>query len=269
MLLPIITLQYHTAIFVVLMDCNYNLFSILSVYLVTYYCSRECQKLDYKSHKRFCVPPKKGGAKTLKDHENTLMHFAQLNYEEIMTELVKVCDANDWDKSHVLLELDFKAEIASGTSPALRDPPEFAIKDAKGYFEGSRPNEPDWFYKNEDHLVYQRNTKSLFAFLKDQYERLTADDLLCFVRFESGSSCFRLKLYSAEGSHMFSQDAMDAYRAAINEEDYGPLERMFNIARVELLKKKLGRSNDADLHDLLRMVRDFDLLREGINRSEE
>lgn len=62
----------------------------------------------------------------------------------------------DIDKQELVLELDFFA--TEGSAPALREPPEFKVGITKRYFEGDRPEEPDWFYKGTE--VYEKNVTS-------------------------------------------------------------------------------------------------------------
>ena len=64
------------------------------------------------------------------------------------------------------MEINFVPDI-NGCVPALRTLTEFKVKNASGYFEGTRPNEPDWFYRGEDPKVYEENITGIVADLKD------------------------------------------------------------------------------------------------------
>ena len=88
-----------------------------------------------------------------------------------MKEVVEVCNELNLTKSDVLLELDFMPD-ESGTAPALQTPvPNFKVKASRDYFEGERPNEPDWFHKHDDEQVYKSNVEKIVPCLKDHYER--------------------------------------------------------------------------------------------------
>ena len=101
-----------------------------------------------------------------------------------MKKVAEVCSDTGLSKSDVLLEIDFVPD-ESGSAPALKYPPEFKVKDTHGYIEGSRPNEPDWFGKSEDVNEYNK-VKSLVAGLREQHERMTENNLLCYVRHTDG-----------------------------------------------------------------------------------
>ena len=160
---------------------------------MAYYCSKECQKDDWKSHKPFCRPVGKADVRASNASENTLLSFAKKHFVDIMVELVSVCGSTGLKKGELLLELDFVPD-KNGRIPALQNPPDFKIKESRGYFEGARPNEPDWFYKKQDAEVYQRNIKPIVAAIKDHYNRLTPSHLLCFVRHSDGASCYKIQL---------------------------------------------------------------------------
>ena len=191
----------------------------------TFYCSKECQVADWKSHKPICRPETSSHMKTNIFTENTVLNFVTANYVGIMKEIVKVSSETGKSKSDLLIELDFATPAGTGgLAPALKNPPEFKIAVSKRYFEGERPNEPDWFYKNEDVRAYQNNSKAVAAALKDTYKRLTNDHFLGLVRSPTGDpGCYRLQLQSPTKNHMFSGEAVSAARKAIQEGDFGPL----------------------------------------------
>ena len=94
-----------------------------------------------------------------------------------MQRVVEVCNELNLTKSDVLLELDFMPD-ESGTAPALQTPvPNFKVKASRGYFEGERPNEPDWYHKHDDEQVYKSNVEKVLPGLKDRYER----QVICYL----------------------------------------------------------------------------------------
>jgi len=222
----------------------------------TYYCSKECQKADWKSHKLTCQPAKNSEVKQMEFTENTVLSFVKNNYCSIMKEIVKVTDETGKTKGDLLLEIDFATPPGhSGMAPAFKSPPEFTIALAKDYFEGSRPNEPDWFYKNEDRGTYQRNVDNVFRVLKDTYGRLTDDHLLGFIRSPTGDSgCYRLAFATPIKKQMFSEEAVVASRKAIQDEDFAHLESIFGEDTVEMrtLRRQFGGLPSASELDNIR-----------------
>jgi hypothetical protein len=110
-----------------------------------------------------------------------------------MYKLVKACDEAGLTKNDMLVALDFMPG-ENGKAPALQDPPEFTIAPVKGFTEGSRPYEPNWFYKHQGSEIYEQNIKGVIAAIKDQHSRMTSSHLLCLVRHAGGTSCFKMQL---------------------------------------------------------------------------
>ena len=145
------------------------------------------------------------------------------------------------------LEIDYY-----GDAPALRG--EFKVNPTRGYLQDARPSEPDWFYKGTD--VYNRNVRIFLAGLKDHYERMTSNHLLCLCRYsDGGSGVFRLQSMEAgTQQQMYSDEAMYAV-GTHNEEEVlrilgaRGLERMhrrgvatINRARAVLSAMSIGAS---------------------------
>jgi hypothetical protein len=78
-----------------------------------------------------------------------------------MKRIVEVSDESGLNKSELLLELDFNSNDDEGIAPTLQDPPNFKIAESRGYFERSRPIEPDWFYKKEFKEMNQTHNYSV------------------------------------------------------------------------------------------------------------
>lgn len=182
-------------------------------------------------HKRDCQPKTKADKKKSEVCKQATIAFCQNNYVHIMRKVVEVCNTAGLKKVDVLLELDF-APDSSGTAPALRHPPEFSVKGTRGYYEGSRPNEPDWFNKRDapdQDEDYQRSIRPHLDALRDIHGRITSNHLLCLVRHDEGLlSCYRVQMTEGLGSpDMFGDEAFDAFCAAINNCDYDPLSSLF------------------------------------------
>jgi len=187
--------------------------------------------------------------------------FVENNYITILKEIVKVSSETGKGKGDLLLELDFFDSCENGrAAPALQTPPQFKIAESKGYFEGSRPNEPDWFYKSIDRKCYEHNIPMYVKSLADTYNRLTDVHLLVLVRppGNEGVGVYRMQLQSpTTKNHMFSQQTIDAATKAIRQKDFGPLSALFGEGSDDTrrLRRALGAPPDAaDLNAVRAML---------------
>lgn len=222
-----------------------------------FYCSTACQRADWKTHKKTCLPATDEHQKQLDASEQAVLNFAQRNYVDIMYKLVKACDEAGLMKNDMLLAIDFVPD-QNGKAPALQDPPEFTIAAVKGFTEGSRPYEPDWFYKHQDSQIYEHNIKGAIAAIKDQHRRLTSNRLLCLVHNSGGGTfCYTIQLMSTDdGTQLMSDQAVEAFRSAIREEDFEPLSRIFRDRKDLLsIKRILGVKNGISVPDDERLDR--------------
>jgi hypothetical protein len=177
-----------------------------------------------------------------------------------MESVVQVCDEFNLAKSEVLLELDFLPDKDGGSPPALRSPvPDFKVKASRGYFEGERPNEPDWFYKHDDEETYNKNMKSIIPGLKDYFNRVTEIhlNLLCFVRHSGElTSCYRMQMEHGSGSgvQLFGEEEFQAFRSAIQDENFEPLHNLL-VERVATRDRRyLAHISSEDEIDRVRAI---------------
>lgn len=217
-----------------------------------YYCSKECQKKDWKSHKPHCkILDNKYREKSGLAMQNCILAFAQKNYIKIVDKILDVMEATGLSKEELLLEVDFKPD-SDGYVPALDTPARFQLRDTRGYFEGSRPNEPDWYYKGTD--IYENNISKSVTALKDQFRRITTNDLLCISRSaDGGVGTYRIKLQSErKRAHLFSTEAINAMRSA-QCGDYSRLSDIFDDGQIDIIRNSYD-GPDQDELDLIRMM---------------
>jgi hypothetical protein len=144
-----------------------------------FYCSRECQVADWKVHKKTCTAQDSKWSGTVshsaqKTFLKTVWAFVESNYFDIAKEVYKKTQEYNVPKKELLVEIDFH-----GDAPALRN--EFKVWLRSGFLEGSSvADAPDWFRTHVDKKVLTRS-------LKEQYERVTSNDLLVACRAGNGS----------------------------------------------------------------------------------
>jgi hypothetical protein len=149
---------------------------------VAYYCSKQCQTADWKIHKKNCkaISSSFVSPSTLKTAHTTNRAFVGSNYFNIAKEVYKKTQEYNVAKKELFVELDFY-----GDAPALRN--EFKVWLVSGFFEGSSNSDaPDWFGAAVD-----ATKKELVRHLREQYEKLTSDDLFVVSRASNGMVTFQ------------------------------------------------------------------------------
>jgi hypothetical protein len=168
---------------------------------VAYYCSKECQVADWKSHKKECKALGNGSVSrsALKTSNTTASAFIESNYFDIAKEVYKKTKEYNVPKKELLLEIDFY-----GDAPALRN--KFKVWLFSGLLEGSSVTDaPGWFRSLGE-------KKTLARDLSKEYEQVTSNDLLAMCRASNGMvSVSRLNHSSDEmGCELFSDEVVES-----------------------------------------------------------
>jgi hypothetical protein len=161
---------------------------------VSYYCSKECQVTDWKSHKKICKALGSGekvNRSALKTSSTTASAFIESNYFDIAKEVYKKTQELNVLKNELFLEIDF-----FGDAPALRN--QFQVWLTSGFLEGSSVADvPGWFRNHVEKKSFER-------FIRKEYEKVTCDHLFVLCRASNGLvSVLRLNRPGGETGYAF------------------------------------------------------------------
>jgi hypothetical protein len=171
-----------------------------------YYCSKECQVANWKSHKKSCkaISSSTVSQSAHKTSNATMWAFFDSNYFDIVKEVYKKTQECNVAKTEILVEIDFY-----GDAPALRN--EFKVWLTSGFLGASAlVDAPDWFRSDGE-------KKTMSRYLRIKYAQVTSDDLLVVCRGGNGVITVQLLYFATnEGHQLLSDEAVES----IGREDY-------------------------------------------------
>jgi len=109
-----------------------------------HYCSKECQRNDWKNHKQCCEQNSSLEIKNIDKYENMAKNFLIDHADELQAKLDETISETGLKQNELVLNLDFVAD-ESGVAPALSNPPRFEMLSVKNTLEKLKklyPNAP-------------------------------------------------------------------------------------------------------------------------------
>ena len=180
-----------------------------------YYCSKECQRKDWKSHKETCTQVDSKAIKLSQLKSNCVSTFLHHNYAIVLKRLIEVMNDTGLPKEELVVDVDFNAD-ESGMIPALRTPPIFRINSLNSYCDDSE----------------------IFSRMQKVAGSSTDSEILCVSQSSNSKHICKYQLIEKEQKgQMYSNSTILAAKKAIEEQDYGPLSCIFSDSKVQDLKR--------------------------------
>ena len=139
-----------------------DLLKLCSYCRITYYCSKECQRNDWKNHKKYYCLQKPGLLKKNVDGYDSIgLKFLVDHQCEISAKVIEAMSETGRKIKELILELDFVVD-ESGVAPALSNPPQFEILNVENAHE---------------YLLQKKYTNDLLKALPSQIRDLKENDM--------------------------------------------------------------------------------------------
>ena len=98
------------------------------------YCSKECQRKDWQSHKQNCDQNSGLRRKNCDKYANMVGKFLDDHHDKISAKTKKTMNETGYTIDELMLELNFAAD-ESGIVPALSNPPQFEILNIENFLQ--------------------------------------------------------------------------------------------------------------------------------------
>ncbi len=197
------------------------------------YCSKECQRADYKNHKDIC----KGVAKVTsfdKSQTREFEFFFSIHYLRIMNAIHRVTQEYSISMKDIVVEVDFLKKGNKFQSPA--DQGEFSVYPVKQVIEQQPPREPSWLRHARGTKEHKSCTATHVAVLRDAHRRITSNVMiLSVIRTKGASSAGRFALSSNAGFVMTSEEALKLFPVT-------------SLAQAESVLKHTGNYTESGIH---------------------
>lgn len=152
----------------------------VSMLILLFFVSQECQRADWKRHKHVCGF--RGPVKAKHWQSNLVTSWRKRNIYLVLAELNRVMCQRNVTAQEVFLELDFM--VREGVAPALQDPPDFKIKLVREFTEGNRPALPDWCLLVKGTAEYETKIQGLVKYMQICSEKISDGELLVYSRYD-------------------------------------------------------------------------------------
>jgi len=165
-----------------------------------FYCSRECQKKDWKAHKRNCKTLPLSDTKASGPPAGIASNFIHKNTTEMLANIAVVCIETGTKPCDIIVLIDTEPGKDGSTAPAFKEPPEFRTLPFRELLRENKTQTDDTRLSNE-----------CIRALKMHQSNRTSDQLLSVLKYPGKTFQTKHRARLPSGYEMFGTEVVKAF----------------------------------------------------------
>jgi len=209
-----------------------------------FYCSRECQTMDWKVHRRHCKPSPLSTEKISALPKEIITNFISRNGPEILAKLTIVCIETGTKPCDIIVLVDIAPGKDGSMAPALKEPPEFRIMPFHELPRENGTHKSDMCFSNEG--IQQ---------LKMHQSNRTSNQLLSVLNYPGGQLVSKYQAPLPSGYEMFGPEMVKGFIEFLYCGRFGGLAQIYLRHDEQIaIKHRLLLPMDHDIYALMRTI---------------
>jgi len=208
-----------------------------------FYCSRECQEMDWKVHKRHCKASPVSAERSSGLPSDIISNFSAKNSQEILANIAVVCIETGTKPCDIILLVDTEPGKDGSTAPAFMEPPEFRTVPFHDLLRENETQTSGAFLSNE-----------CVRGLKMHQSNRTSDQLVSVLKYPGGDQVSKFQARLPSGHHeMFGAEMVIAVIEFLYCGQFGLLAQIYQGRDHQIaVKQRLCLPVNHDVHDFIR-----------------